>query len=155
MAVQTVKNHPGLIVYTPYLSYITTTDATIIYSFGLFLACYSHYLAGEKLKDQTVSEAQYSNQNAERENSKKESQPVNGSKKSKKKIPMIDLLGNNDSYESRSRNAHLRDIYLDLAPLYCDDDEDFRDEEDSSGTSTHTCHTNYLFHSDRFIRDKY
>ena len=87
------------------------------------MACYSHFLAGEKLKDQIVAEAQYSNQNAERENAKKESQPVTGNKKSKKKLPMIDLLGNNDSYESRSRNSHLRDIYLDLAPLYCDDEE--------------------------------
>ena len=95
------------------------------------MACYSHYLAGEKLKDQTVAEAQYSNQNAERENAKKESQPVTGNKKSKKKLPMIDLLGNNDSYESRSRNSHLRDIYLDLAPLYCDDEEPVVGEDGS------------------------
>ena len=90
---------------------------------ALFLACYSHYLAGEKLKDQTAAEANYSNQNIEIENAKKDSQPSNGSKKNKKKVPMVDVVGN-ESFESRSRNSHLRDIFLDLVPLYYGEDDE-------------------------------
>lgn len=91
---------------------------------GLFIACYSHFLAGEKLKDQIISEANYSNQSAELENSKRDLSSANNSKKgNKKKTIALDAIGSNDSYESRSRNSHLRDIYLDLAPLYFTNDD--------------------------------
>lgn len=94
----------------------------------LFLACYSHFLAGEKLKYQVISETGYNNQCMESDNNKKDSQSSVGNKKAKKKSASVDIIASNDTYESRSRNSHLRDIYLELAPLYFGVDEDNDDD---------------------------
>jgi hypothetical protein len=91
-----------------------STHSRIKSKLGLFLAAYSYYLGGEKVKDQANSEASkiYSNDDSS----------SNRNKSSNKKKPTNENDFNLN--DNNNNNTFLHDIYSELLPLYNNNEMD-------------------------------